>query len=176
MEPLVILNLIKRYLPYVIGVIALVSAYFYVDHRGYHRAEVKYKAEISDIKRNSAESEALAWRQKNDAEKRNRDIAQEADANDAALRSKYDAALLRLAKAQRAASQAGASPGPDLPQGSDGPSGSSELPETLTISFEDAKICAVNTSRLETVHDFATSMLADQSKNSEKQPTPTDTK
>src|SRR6185503_173368 len=158
MEPLVILNLLKRYLPYVLGVVFLVSAYFYVDHRGYHRAEVKYTAEIAQIKQKSAESEALAWRQKNDAEKKYRDNAQKADTNDAALRSKYDAALLRLAKAQRPTSQAGASTGPSLSQGSDGPGGSTELPEELTITFEDAKICAVNTSRLEAVHDWATSI------------------
>lgn len=90
--------------------------------------------------------------------------AKQADANYASLLSKYNASLLRYQASQSGASR------PDnyqLPatQGGDGPGTSTELPSTLTpmspeiiISLVDAKICAVNTARLQAVHDWAVNL------------------
>ncbi|MEZ2132451.1 MULTISPECIES: hypothetical protein [unclassified Sinorhizobium] len=41
-----------------VGVLLLLAAYTYIDHRGYARAEAKYTAEIAELKGAAAEADA----------------------------------------------------------------------------------------------------------------------
>lgn len=176
-----ILKFLKKVWPYIAGVALLIGAYLYVDSKGYERAQTKYKAEISEIKAASAQSEAAAWKQKAETEQRYAEQANKADEAVADLRSELNTNLLRFAQAQRASGNASASPASNTASGSNGPGESPQLPydipddAALTITYGDAKVCSENTSRLQAVRNWGLSILADQSKESPKPPSPTPT-
>lgn len=83
--------------------------------------------------------------------------ADQADAHYSSLLSQYHASLLRYGQHSGGSNQPGNNQLPTT-QGSDGPGSSSQLPSTLVISGDDAQICAVNTARLQAVHDWATTL------------------
>lgn len=98
--------------------------------------------------------EADALREKQAIEQRNRERAEEADANYGALRSKYDAAIMRRYNAPRSPVSGNDLPGtPATAPSGDRPGPGSIVPE-ITITVEDAEICAENTARLQIVHDW----------------------
>jgi hypothetical protein len=110
--------------------------------------EFKTKQEVAN-----ARAEAIKQTLLDEAKK----DAKQADANYASLLSKYNASILRYQTSQSGASR------PDnyqLPatQGGDGPGGSTELPVEVIISLADAKICAVNTARLQAVQAWAVNL------------------
>ncbi len=85
--------------------------------------------------------------------------ATQADANYANLLAQYHASLLRYQAHQGATKPADNHRLP-TPQGGDRPGESTQLPETvnITITNEDAEVCAVNTARLQAVHDWAVTL------------------
>jgi len=101
-------------------------------------------------------AEAKALRLKQEQEKKDRDKQEAADSNAAALRSKYDGILRRYAEAQRTISRTNLPGSSPTPEGSNGPGTSAVLPDSLTIPYKDAEICAENTARLEAVQKWAT--------------------
>lgn len=83
--------------------------------------------------------------------------AAKADASYATLLTQYRASLVRYRANIGSGSQANHNQ-LSTPQGGNGPSTSPQLLESITISLPDADICAVNTARLQAVHDWATSL------------------
>lgn len=83
--------------------------------------------------------------------------AAQADATYSTLLGQYRASLLRYRTNQSTAQQTNSDQLP-TPKGGDGPSESPQLPATLEITSEDAETCAVNTARLQAVHDWAVSL------------------
>lgn len=100
----------------------------------------------------------LAVQQKIETEKRYEDERKKADAAYADLSGQYSAAVLRYKAAQRASGKA------DLPSATAGTQGidrSGSRPvlfDGITITEEDALICADNTARLQSAHDWALSI------------------
>lgn len=176
-----VLAILRKIWPYLTGVVLLASAYFYVDHKGYERAEQKAAVEMAEVKAASAQSEAAAWKQKAETEQRYAEQANKADEAVADLRSELNANLLRFAQAQRASGNASALPTSNTASNSNGPGESAQLPydipddAALTITYGDAEVCSENTSRLQAVRNWGLSILADQSRESPKPPSPTPT-
>lgn len=86
--------------------------------------------------------------------KTERDYSDKAKASDqsyATLLSKYNASLLRYRTAQGVPSGTSSGPQVSVPESGDGPSPDPQL----SISVADAQICATNTARLKSVHDWA---------------------
>jgi hypothetical protein len=114
-----------------------------------------HAADIASYKKAQADANAKAQQERAILQKESKADADQADANYSGLLARYRASLMRYS--QTSASAAG-KPGDNqlsTTQGGDGPGSSSQLPTTLTISGADADICAVNTARLEAVHDWA---------------------
>jgi hypothetical protein len=110
---------------------------------------------IKTFKDAQEEANRKAKETKERLEKEAKANAEQADAHYATLLDKYHANLLRFKANQSASLGAGGGAYPAT-QGGNGPSGSPELSEEqIIISLADAKICAVNTARLEAVHDWA---------------------
>ncbi len=83
--------------------------------------------------------------------------ASQADARYANLLVQYRASIVRYQTAQSAASPTYYSQLP-TPQGGNGPSASPVVPDSsssISITLNDANICAVNTARLQAIHDWA---------------------
>lgn len=175
----VILKILNKVWPYIGGALLLLGAYVYVDHQGYKRAEVKKNAEIAKIMAKSAESEALAWRQKEETERRYAKQAAETDEALTGLRAELNANLLRYAKGGAVKSGSASTTGSSE---SDNRSGDSPQlrydisdDTAVTITFKDAQLCVENTARLLKAHEWGLSVLADQEKSYEKPPTHTKT-
>jgi hypothetical protein len=79
--------------------------------------------------------------------------AKRADESYASLLTKYRASLVRYQANQGSSSGPSPSNNP-TPESGNGPSASPQLPEAITISMNDAQICAINTARLQTVRDW----------------------
>lgn len=162
---LLAINLIRKLWPYLTGILVAIAIVWTAYDKGYDQAEIKAKAEISQIKEASAESEALAWRQKNDLEAQYRQKATKADNDYTALNGKYQSSLLRYAGAHSARTASSSSYAVPTVK-PDGTSPDTDISK-IVISLEDAQICAVNTARLQTAHDWALSISPDQSKSVE---------
>lgn len=101
-----------------------------------------------------AQAENKALVNKIEQEKKDAKRKEDADAIADDLRRKYDRLLQDYAR--RTARKDNLPIGSASPESSNGPSGDTELPETITIPYGDAQICATNTARLEAVHEWAT--------------------
>jgi hypothetical protein len=168
-----LLPILGKIWPYLAGTALLFGAYLYIDHKGYERAQQKADIELSKIKEASSKSEALAWKQKAQDEERYAEHAKETDDQVANLKSDFAANLMRYAQAQHSAGQANPKSSVDYSKSSDRSGGDPVLSDQseLKITIADAKICSNNTARLVEVKKWGDSILADQSKDSEKQPT-----
>lgn len=113
--------------------------------------------DITDFKTAQAQADQNVVATKAALTKESQADADQADANYSSLLSKYRSSLLRFSANQ---SGTGASSGGQLStaQGGDGPSASTDLPKSITISGDDAGVCAVNTARLQAVHDWAVNL------------------
>lgn len=109
--------------------------------------------DILDFKNAQAEADAKAQTITATLTQRSKDDATKADANYSNLLAQYRVNLLRYRTSQGGTQQAGDHQ-LSTTQSGNGPSASTEL-STLVISQEDAGICAVNTARLQAVHDWA---------------------
>lgn len=123
-----------------------------------HTALVKEKTahqqDITNFKNAQAQATADAKKQAASLKKEGQDAATKADKSYTSLLSQYHASLLRYSANQSAASSAGNSELQPAQSGN-GLSSSTDLPATLTITGMDAELCAVNTARLQAVHDWA---------------------
>lgn len=110
--------------------------------------------DINDFKTAQAEADKNAQTLKDTLIKESKANADQADSNYDTLLTKYRSSLLRFSSSQ---SHPGAGGDNQLPtaQGGNGPGAGSEFPKSITISGDDAGICAVNTARLVAVHDWA---------------------
>lgn len=112
------------------------------DKKAYKQAQAEYTAEATRLK---------AEQEKKDNE---RYAKAERDYSD--LLRKYDTNLMRLKRTSESKSRGGNLPRPtEGSLSSDRPSNSTEVP-TVVISYDDAEICAINTARLQVVHEWAT--------------------
>lgn len=113
---------------------------------------------IQDFKTKQEVADARAQAIKETLEKEAKADAKQADANYANLLDRYNASLLRYKAAQSNTIR------PDnyklpTPQSGDRPGESTEFSDEVIISMADAKVCAVNTARLQAVHDWAVNLL-----------------
>jgi len=84
--------------------------------------------------------------------------AKEADTRYANLLSQYNANLLRY-KANQSNPSRPSDSSYTTPQSSDRPSSSTIIPATVTITMDDAEICAINTARLQSVQEWAVNLI-----------------
>jgi hypothetical protein len=144
---------IQHYVTAGLGILCIVLSL------GWYTTHLKLEAETSGRQADKSRYEAVQAKTeldfknyKTDKEKESRDKAAKADADAAALSDKYHAAVLRYQAAQRKTSGPSTVPSEgNTTESLDGP-GESSL---ISITTEDALICADNTARLEIGHDWA---------------------
>lgn len=108
----------------------------------------RYKAEQKDYE---AKAQAEARRK----EQEYAEQARKADESYDSLLSKYNDSLVRYKASQGTIRRDNLPISTNTSEGSNGPSESSELPsELIIITYDDALICAENTARIKTVHDW----------------------
>ena len=121
------------------------------DHDLYTKEKVSHAADIKTFK----DAQALANKKAEDTKKRieheAEQNAKDADKAYTDLLSKYRANLVRYSTHQSGGSRSDSGQSPS-PESGNGPS---ESPDVLTITKDDAETCAVNTARLQAVHDWA---------------------
>lgn len=111
--------------------------------------------DITNFKNAQTEANAKAAAAKAALIKEGRHEADQADQNYSALLKRYNANLLRYKASQSGSIRPGNYQLPTA-QGGDGSSSSPEVSEgQIVIDMGDAQICAVNTARLQAVHDWA---------------------
>jgi hypothetical protein len=148
---------------YLVAITVLVSSNLYADHKftdvkhQLAAEQIAHKKDVQDFRDAQKAADAKAKAAAESLKKEAKANADQADSNYGALLAKYRLSLVRYK-----ANQSGTS-GPyyyqlPAPQGGDGPSPSAKLPEGIGISSADAEICAVNTARLQAVHDWAISL------------------
>lgn len=112
------------------------------------------KADKANYERAQAQANARALQDKLEQEKKDRERADKADESYRDLLNKYNASLVRFKAAQGAASKQYPS-GPTEASGSSDRSSSDTVFSPVTITMEDAQICAENTAKLQAAHDWA---------------------
>lgn len=110
--------------------------------------------DISDFKSAQQVANANAIAEQKALEKESKADAAQADANYTTLLAQYHANLLRFSAGQSGTQQTN-NHQLSTTQGSNGPSPGTDLPFKITISGDDAQVCAINTARLQAVHDWA---------------------
>jgi hypothetical protein len=133
------------------------------------KLNIERAAHAADIKAYKAAQDAANKQAKDlkaDLLNKAKDEAIKADKNYSNLLATYRANLLRLQTTQgniRAASGSGSS---NTTQIADGSSTNTEVSSTITITMDDAQICAINTARLQAAHNWAVEIgkTNDQSK------------
>lgn len=114
-----------------------------VQERANHQLDINH---FKDAQREAdTNAKALAQKLKDEGKAK----ANEADKKYSNLLAQYRASVLRYKANQSSASSSGNSEFQSAPS-SNGPSSSS----SILITIEDANICAVNTARLQAVHDW----------------------
>lgn len=162
-----VLKFVNQFQLYIIAALVLVttvtSVGWYVTDLKLDKAKQELVTFQETVKSAQKEAELKAVKAKAEQEKKDEIRREEADTLTTDLKSKYSALLVRYAEAQRKASRANLSSPSKASEGIDGPGGDTELPagavnlpETLTIPYKDAQICADNTARLEAAHEWAT--------------------
>lgn len=161
-------NIVQYWYIWLIAVLFAGNGFFYWEWRHTDAAlkseRAAYAAQAASFKNAQAVANAQANAERAVLQKESKANADQADASYATLLAKYHASLLRYSTSSSGTSQAGDSQLP-TPQGSDGPSTGAELPPTLTITGDDAQICAVNTARLQAVQTWALQLEKDAQSN-----------
>lgn len=154
-------NIIKYWQYWLIAVLLVFNALtgYELNHtRNSLKTEVAAHArDITDFKNAQAEADKQAAAVKAALTKESKADADKADASYSILLARYRGSLLRFSSGQGGSGSSSDSQFPTT-QGGDGPSSGAQLPKSITISGDDAGICAVNTARLQAVHDWATSL------------------
>lgn len=124
---------------------------------GTHNTLVKERAQhelvVQQFKDVQTAANLKAEAKRKELEQKATEDAQEADKRYGNLLAEYRANLLRF-KADQSGSSGPNSGGSKAPEGSPGSRTSSQL-STITISMDDAGICAINTARLQAVREWA---------------------
>lgn len=131
----------------------------YYEHGALLKERAAHQTDINNFKNAQALADAKAEGEKAALKQESQANADEADAKYSALLAEYRANLVRYKAGQSGTSQTEyriIQPA----QSGNRPGTSTELPaatqvDGITISGEDAQICAVNTARLQAVHDWA---------------------
>lgn len=154
------LGKIKWYV-WALGVLTLSNLFTYAEWQHTSHAlkqeRTVHAQDIANFKATQVAANMIANAQRQSLLTESKANAAKADADYSTLLTRYHASLVRYGTHQGHASQ------PDnhqLPatQGGNGPGTSADVPSTITISGNDAQICAVNTARLQSVHDWAISL------------------
>lgn len=117
-----------------------------------------HAADVLAVKTASTQAQAKIAAEKAAIVQQNTEKANEADAAYASLLATYHSNLLRSEAASGVRSGPSGGQSANSAQGPNGSGASPVLPSitsALTISADDANICAVNTARLQTAHDWA---------------------
>lgn len=118
-----------------------------IKERALHQAEIKSFVDAQNEANIKAESVKRAL------EKKAIDDAKEADRRYGSLLAEYRANLLRF-KASQSSPSGPSDSGNQAASSSSGPSTGTQF-STIVITMKDAEICAINTARLQAVHDWA---------------------
>lgn len=146
----------RIYLPILLACLWLGSSYgWYHDHDLLLRERAAHKLDVDNFKKAQAAADAKAQAIKHSLQQEATSNANAADARYGELLAQYRANLVRFKADQSRTEQPGDSQLSPA-QSSDGPSPSPVVPsDSISISLGDAQICAVNTARLQAVHDWA---------------------
>lgn len=131
------------------------------EHAKLLKEHTAHQLDVSNFKTAQVEANAKAQAEKAAVLKESKQNAANADEKYRSLLAGYRANLLRYQANQ---DRTGSTEHHQLstPQGGNGPGGGPELPATeatgIIISMGDADVCAINTARLQAVHDWATSL------------------
>lgn len=151
-------SIIKYPFQWLTASLILTNILFFYEWRHTDANLVKEKAshvkDINDFKTAQTLANAKAVAVQAALKKESQADADQADANYTGLLAKYRASIVRYSTNQSASKQSDHYQLPTT-QGGNGPSSDPELPKTITIPGSDAEICAVNTARLQAVHDWA---------------------
>lgn len=157
-------SIVKYWQYWLIGLLIAVNAFtgWQLKHtRDSLRTEVAaHVKDISDFRNAQVEADKQAAATKVALTKESKADADQADANYSILLSRYRTSLLRFSPSQGGSGTIGDHQLP-ASQGGDGPSSSTDLPKSLTITGSDAEVCATNTARLMVVHDWAVKLPKD---------------
>lgn len=150
-------NIIKYWYLWTIGLLICINLFTSWEwHRtadALVREKASHQKDIQDFKTAQTIANVKADAIRTALKKESQAHAEQADANYTGLLVKYHASLVRYAHK----SSPKQSDNYQLPttQSSDRSGTSSDLPPTIIITGEDAQVCAVNTARLQAVHDWA---------------------
>jgi len=153
----------RFYLPVLMAVIMIGEGFGWShEHTLLVKERTAHQQDITNFKKAQADANANAQAEKVILQKESKANADQADAKYSTLLAQYHANLLRYKASQGGTGQASNSELSPTQSG-DGPSTGSELSAavggnssgSLVISEGDAQICAVNTARLQAVHDWA---------------------
>lgn len=146
----------KLYGVLVLACLQIVTAWGWSsDHRALNAERISHKADIETYKRAQKEAQDKIDIKKKQLEQESKVKADAADEKYSILLAKYHTSLLRYKTSPSVRSGPSSGEQPQTSESGYGPSSSAELPTSLTISGTDAQICAVNTARLQAVHDWA---------------------
>lgn len=142
----------------ILGLIGLSAAGCYGwshDHNSLLKERQAHQADIVAFKKAQADANTKAQEYRVSLEKESQANADQADAKYATLLAEYRISLLRY-KASQGGSVSASDSQLQPTQSSNGPGSGSVVPQgSIVISGDDALICAVNTARLQAVHDWA---------------------
>lgn len=125
------------------------------DHNLLKIEKVAHQADINSYKQAQKDAQDKVNTEKKQLQQESKVKADAADQNYSSLLTKYRANLLRYEAIKGNSSGSDSGQYIDSTESGNGPSSSSDIPATVTISGKDAEICAVNTARLQSVHDWA---------------------
>lgn len=120
------------------------------EHNLLIKERLVHKQDISNFKNAQAVADANAQAIRLTLQKESKANADQADAKYSSLLSEYRANLLRYKADQSGPKQSSDHQLP-APEGGNGPGTGAEI----SITLDDAQVCAVNTARLQAVHDWA---------------------
>lgn len=146
----------RFYLPLLLIAIQLGTLYgWYHEHDSLLKEKAAHQQDINSYKAAQAAATDKAQSEKAILQKESKASADQADADYSTLYSQYRSVLLRYQAAQSRTGVPGDSQLPPAQSGN-GPSASPQVPAgSISITLDDANVCAVNTARLQAVHDWA---------------------
>ncbi len=145
----------RFYVPLLLVLLQLGTAYGWShDHKLLVAERLAHQTDVTAWKAAQASAESKIIATKKDLEKKSKEKADAADKNYTTLLAKYRTSVLRYQANQSVLSRPGGDQQPQAPESGNGPSTGTNI----SISIEDANVCAVNTARLQAVHDWALSL------------------
>lgn len=155
-----VLTSVKKYwkiylLVFLVGLNFFTAYEWHKDHTALKTEKASHQADISSYKKAQADAQAKVTAEKEQLKVQSKEKADEADKNYSSLLDKYRANLLRYETHQGFSGKSSGSELSESTESGDGPGENSDVPATVTITGSDAQICAENTARLQSVHDWA---------------------